>query len=51
MVNPEEAVIVDALARQALVSAREVMGGSGLNAMLRNIGLECFIILIQLGGK
>ncbi len=34
MVNPEEAVIVNVLVRQALVSAREVMGGNGLNAVL-----------------
>jgi len=43
MVNPEEAVIVNALVRQALVSAQEVMGGNGLNAVLRSVGLERFI--------
>jgi predicted hydrocarbon binding protein len=43
MVNPEEAVIVNALVRQALVSAQEVMGENGLNAVLRSTGLERFI--------
>lgn len=43
MVNPEEAVIVNALVRQALVAAQEVMGENGLNAVLRNVGLERFI--------
>ena len=43
MVNPEEAVIVNALVRQALVSAQEVMGENGLNAVLRSVGLERFV--------
>jgi predicted hydrocarbon binding protein len=43
MVNPEEAVIVNALVRQALVSTQEVMGDNGLNAVLRSVGLERFI--------
>ena len=43
MVNPDEAVIVNALVRQALVSAQEVMGENGLNAVLRSVGLERFI--------
>jgi hypothetical protein len=46
MVNPEEAVSIKALVRQALVSAQEVMGENGLNAVLRILGLERFIILI-----
>lgn len=43
MVRPEEAVIVNALVRQALVAAQEVMGENGLDAVLRNVGLERFI--------
>jgi predicted hydrocarbon binding protein len=43
MVKPEEAVIVNALVRQALVSAQEVMGENGLNAVLRSVGLGRFI--------
>ncbi|KAF0108374.1 MAG: hypothetical protein FD146_948 [Anaerolineaceae bacterium] len=43
MVNPEEAVIVNALVRQALVSAQEVMGENGLNAVLRICGLGQFV--------
>jgi predicted hydrocarbon binding protein len=39
----EDAVIVNALVRQALVSAQEVMGENGLNAVLRSSGLERFI--------
>ena len=35
--DPEEAVIVNALVRQALVSAQEVMGENGLNAVLPSI--------------
>ena len=38
MVNPEDAVIVNALVRQALVSAQEVMGENGLNAVFCNVG-------------
>ena len=43
MINPEDAVIVNALVRQALVSAQEVMGENGLNAVLRSVGLARFI--------
>jgi predicted hydrocarbon binding protein len=43
MINPEDAVIVNALVRQALMSAQEVMGENGLNAVLRSVGLERFI--------
>jgi predicted hydrocarbon binding protein len=43
MVNSEEAVIVNALVRQALVSAQEVMGENGLSAVLRSVGWERFI--------
>ena len=39
----EDAVIVNALVRQALVSAQEVMGENGLNAVLRSSGLERFV--------
>jgi predicted hydrocarbon binding protein len=43
MIDPEEAVIVNALVRQALISAQEVMGENGLNAVLHSVGLERFI--------
>ncbi len=43
MDNREEAVIVNSLVRQALVSAQEVMGDNGLNAVLRTSDLERFI--------
>ena len=43
MINPEDAVIVNGLVRQALVSAQEVMGENGLNAVLRSVGLARFI--------
>jgi predicted hydrocarbon binding protein len=43
MVRPEEAVIVNALVRQALIAAEEVMGEHGLHAVLRASGLERFI--------
>ena len=36
-------MIVNALVRQALTSAQEVMGENGLNAVLRTSGLERFI--------
>jgi len=36
-------MIVNALVRQALTSAQEVMGENGLNAVLRSSGLEKFI--------
>lgn len=39
----EDAVIVNALVRQALVSAQEVMGENGLNTVLRTSGLERYI--------
>ena len=51
MVNPEDAVIVKSLVRKALVSAQEVMGKNGLNAVLHSVGSERFIIMIQLGGN
>jgi hypothetical protein len=38
----EDAVIVNALVRQALTAAQEVMGENGLNAVLRASGLERF---------
>lgn len=38
-----DAVIVNALVRQALISAQEVMGEHGLNTVLRTSGLERFI--------
>ncbi|MBV6397480.1 MAG: hypothetical protein HFACDABA_03094 [Anaerolineales bacterium] len=38
-----DAVIVNALVRQALSAAQEVMGENGLNAVLRSSGLERFI--------
>ena len=43
MAQRDDAVIVNALVRQALVSAEEVMGENGLNAVLRTSGLERFI--------
>ncbi len=43
MINIEDAVIVNALVRQALISAQEVMGENGLNAVLRSVGLARFI--------
>ena len=36
----EDAVIVNALVRQALTAAQEVMGENGLNAVLRTSGRE-----------
>ncbi|RJP55552.1 MAG: hypothetical protein C4583_00265 [Anaerolineaceae bacterium] len=39
----KDAVIVNALVRQALIAAQEVMGENGLNAVLRTSGLERFI--------
>lgn len=38
-----DSVIVNGLVRQALVSAEEVMGANGLNAVLRASGLERYI--------
>jgi len=43
MAHLEDAVIVNALVRQALVAAREVMGENGLNTVLRTSGLARFI--------
>ncbi len=43
MSQRQDAVIVNALVHQALVSAQEVMGENGLNAVLRTCGLERFI--------
>jgi hypothetical protein len=39
----EDAMIINSLVRQALVSAQEVMGDNGLHAVLRTSGLERFI--------
>lgn len=39
----EDAVIVNALVRQALISSEEVMGENGLNTVLRTSGLERFV--------
>jgi hypothetical protein len=39
----DNAVIVNALVRQALVASQEVMGENGLSAVLRSTGLERFI--------
>ncbi len=43
MIARENAVIVNALVRQALVAAQEVMGENGLNAVLSASGLERFV--------
>ncbi len=43
MVDPDKAVIINALLRQAFLSTQEVMGENGLNAILRNVGLERYI--------
>ena len=43
MAQRDDAVIVNTLVRQALVSAQEVMGENGLNAVLRASSLERFI--------
>src|ERR1044071_6317376 len=43
MTTRKDAMIVNALVRQALTSAQEVMGENGLNAVLRTSGLERFI--------
>jgi len=43
MDNGETRTIVNALVRQALVAAEEVMGKNGLNAVLRTSGLSRFI--------
>ncbi len=43
MTQHDNAMIVNTLVRQALVSAQEVMGENGLNAVLRTSGLERYI--------
>jgi len=43
MTQPENAMIINSLVRQALTSMQEVMGDNGLNAVLRSSGLERFI--------
>jgi hypothetical protein len=43
MTAREDAMIVNALVRQALTSAQEVMGENGLNTVLRTSGLEHLI--------
>jgi hypothetical protein len=43
METRQDAMIVNALVRQALTSAQEVMGENGLNTVLRTSGLERFI--------
>lgn len=43
MGHREDAVIVNTIVRQALVSAEEVMGTHGLNAVLRTSGLARFV--------
>jgi len=43
MVDAQEAVIVNALVRQFLVAAQEVMGANGINSVLRTSHLERFI--------
>jgi hypothetical protein len=43
MAHREDAVIVNAIMRQALVAAQEVMGENGLNAVLRASDLEKYV--------
>ena len=43
MATREDAVIINSLVRQALISTQEVMGDHGLSAVLRASGLERFI--------
>jgi len=43
MVQKEDSKIVNSLVRQALTSAKEVMGDNGLNAVLHTSGLERFV--------
>lgn len=43
MAHLANAVIVNAIMRQALVAAQEVMGENGLNAVLRASGLEKYV--------
>lgn len=42
MATREDAVIINSLVRQALISMQEVMGDNGLNAVLKSCGLERF---------
>ena len=51
VVNPGKTIIINYLVRQTRVSAQEVMGKNGLNAVLHSVGSERFIIMIQLGGN
>ncbi len=43
MAHNVNAVIVNALVRQALMAAQEVMGANGLNAVLRSSGLDRYV--------
>jgi hypothetical protein len=43
MTARDDAVIVNSLVRQALVSMQEIMGDNGLNAVLKSCGLERFV--------
>jgi len=43
MTNPEDAMIINSLMRQALTSMQDVMGDNGLNAVLQSCGLEKFV--------
>jgi predicted hydrocarbon binding protein len=43
MVHQEDAVIVNALVRQALIASEEVMGENGLNIVLKSAKLDRFI--------
>src|ERR687891_655132 len=43
MTTRQDAMIVNALVRQALTSAQEVMGENGLNTVLRTSGLEYLV--------
>ena len=43
MSEQDELMIVNALVRQALMAAQEVMGDKGLNVVLRSAGLEQYI--------
>jgi len=43
MTAREDAVIINSLVRQALMSMQEVMGDHGLNAVLKTCGLDHFI--------
>ena len=43
MTNPEDAMIINSLMRQALTSMQDVMGENGLSAVLKTCGLEKFV--------